>query len=56
MKQQLTGKVVSDKMVKTIVVSVERLKSHPKYKSAIKQTNITRFTMKANNARLGIRL
>jgi small subunit ribosomal protein S17 len=31
MKHQLTGKVVSDKMEKTVVVLVERLKEHPKY-------------------------
>jgi len=31
MKQQLTGKVVSDKMNKTVVVEVSRLKEHPKY-------------------------
>jgi ribosomal protein S17 len=26
-----TGRVVSDKMVKTVVVSVERLRRHPMY-------------------------
>jgi small subunit ribosomal protein S17 len=31
MKHQLTGKVVSDKMEKTIVVVVDRMKEHPKY-------------------------
>lgn len=31
MKHQLTGKVVSDKMAKTVVVSVRSLKEHPKY-------------------------
>lgn len=31
MKHQLIGKVVSDKMAKTVVVLVERLKEHPKY-------------------------
>lgn len=31
MKQQLTGTVVSDKMNKTVVVEVSRLKQHPKY-------------------------
>ena len=31
-KKQLTGKVVSDKMQKTVVVEVERIKEHPKYK------------------------
>lgn len=31
MKNQLIGKVVSDKMDKTVVVLVERLKEHAKY-------------------------
>jgi len=31
-KKQLTGTVMSNKMQKTVVVSVERLKEHPKYK------------------------
>ena len=36
MKHQLTGKVVSDKMAKTVVVLVERLKEHPKYHKRFK--------------------
>lgn len=35
------GKVVSDKMEKTVVVTVERLVQHPLYKKSVKQT--TRF-------------
>lgn len=31
-KRQLTGIVISDKMQKTIVVEIERIKEHPKYK------------------------
>lgn len=31
-KTRLTGIVVADKMDKTVVVLVERLKTHPKYK------------------------
>ena len=30
-KKRLTGKIVSDKMQKTVIVEVERLKQHPKY-------------------------
>jgi small subunit ribosomal protein S17 len=30
-KQQLIGKVVSDKMMKTVVVKVDSRKRHPKY-------------------------
>jgi len=31
-KKKLQGKIVSDKMDKTVVVEVERFKQHPKYK------------------------
>ncbi|MEK7659477.1 MAG: 30S ribosomal protein S17 [Patescibacteria group bacterium] len=37
-KRKLKGLVVSDKMEKTIVVSVIRLKKHPKYKKYFKVT------------------
>lgn len=32
MKKQLKGKIISDKMAKTVVVRVERIKEHPKYR------------------------
>ncbi len=35
-KRQLKGIVVSDKMKKTVVVKVERIKEHPKYKRRFK--------------------
>ena len=35
-KKQLIGKVVSNKMQKTVVVLVERIKEHPKYKRRFK--------------------
>jgi len=31
-KRQLKGKIISKKMQKTVVVRVERIKEHPKYK------------------------
>ena len=37
-KRILTGKIVSNKMHKTIVVVVTSLKAHPKYKKRIKST------------------
>lgn len=37
--RQLKGIVVSDKMQKTVVVSITRLKKHPKYKKYYKVTN-----------------
>lgn len=35
-KHQLTGKVISNKMQKTVVVLVERIKEHQKYKRRYK--------------------
>ena len=35
-KKRLTGKIVSTKMQKTLVVEVERIKQHPKYKRRLK--------------------
>lgn len=35
-KRKLQGIVVSDKMEKTVVVNVERIKEHPKYKRRFK--------------------
>jgi len=35
-KKQLTGEIVSNKMQKTVVVKVVRLKEHPKYKKRIR--------------------
>ena len=35
-KKRLTGKVVSNKMQKTVVVEVERIKEHQKYKRRFK--------------------
>lgn len=38
MRPVRTGRVVSDKMDKTIVVTVERLVRHPLYKKSMKET------------------
>jgi len=35
-KKRITGTIVSDKMQKTVVVSVERMKEHPRYKKRYK--------------------
>ena len=35
-KKKLTGNIISNKMQKTVVVRVERLKEHPKYKRRFK--------------------
>ncbi|HEY9765930.1 MAG TPA: 30S ribosomal protein S17 [Chroococcales cyanobacterium] len=38
-KKELIGRVVSDKMEKTIVVAVETKYPHPKYGKIVKKTN-----------------
>ena len=47
------GRVVSDKMDKTIVVSVERLTRHPLYKRVIRLTTKFKAHDEANEAHIG---
>ena len=48
-----TGRVVSDKMDKTIVVSVERLTRHPLYKRVIRLTTKFKAHDETNDAHVG---
>ncbi len=52
-RQQRTGRVVSDKMQKTIVVTVETLKRHPLYKRTYKSTTKFKAHDEHNDARMG---
>lgn len=52
-RQQKVGRVVSDKMQKTIVVAVESLKRHPIYKRTYKQTTKFKAHDEHNSARIG---
>jgi len=47
------GRVVSDRMDKTIVVSVERLARHPLYKRVIRLSTKFKAHDEANEARIG---
>lgn len=47
------GRVVSDRMDKTIVVSVERLARHPLYKRVVRLTTKFKAHDEANDARVG---
>jgi small subunit ribosomal protein S17 len=47
------GRVVSDKMDKTIVVSIERLARHPLYKRVIRLTSKFKAHDELNEARVG---
>jgi small subunit ribosomal protein S17 len=52
-RKQKVGRVVSDKMDKTIVVSVERLSRHPLYKRVIRLTTKFKAHDENNEARIG---
>ncbi len=48
-----TGRVVSDKMDKTVVVSVERLRRHPIYKRVVRLSTKFKAHDQDNTARVG---
>ena len=52
-RKEKVGRVVSDKMDKTIVVSVERLSRHPLYKRVILLTTKFKAHDEQNEARIG---
>jgi small subunit ribosomal protein S17 len=51
--KELVGRVVSDKMDKTIVVSVERLSRHPLYKRVVRLTSKFKAHDETNQAHVG---
>jgi small subunit ribosomal protein S17 len=51
--KELVGRVVSDKMDKTIVVSVERLQRHPLYKRVVRLSNKFKAHDETNDAHIG---
>jgi len=52
-KREITGKVVSDKMEKTIVVAVETRHPHSRYGKIVKKTNRFKAHDEENAAREG---
>src|SRR5687767_10368281 len=52
-RKEKVGRVVSDKMDKTIVVSVERLARHPLYKRVIRLSTKFKAHDEENEARIG---
>jgi small subunit ribosomal protein S17 len=52
-RKTLVGKVVSDKMDKTIVVAIETTKSHPLYKKLTKSTKKYKAHDELNEAKIG---
>ena len=47
------GRVISDKMDKTVVVSVERLRRHPVYKRVVRLSSKFKAHDEENSARVG---
>ena len=52
-RRSKTGRVVSDKMDKTVVVSVERLRRHPIYKRVVRLSSKFKAHDDENTARVG---
>ncbi len=52
-RKRLVGRVTSDKMQKTVVVSVETLKRHPLYNKVIRRTTKYLAHNPADQAKLG---
>ena len=52
-RKSKVGRVVSDKMDKTVVVSVERLRRHPVYKRIVRQSTKFKAHDAENAARTG---
>ena len=52
-RRSKTGRVVSDKMDKTVVVSVERLQRHPIYKRVVRLSSKFKAHDEDNSAHVG---
>lgn len=52
-KKVLKGKVVSDKMDKTIVVAVENKRLHPRYKKLVLKTRRFKAHDESNQCKIG---
>jgi len=56
LRKEFSGVVLSDKMDKTVVVSVERIVMHPKYKKHIKRRTHLKAHDERNECRVGDRV
>ncbi|MCC6614487.1 MAG: 30S ribosomal protein S17 [Anaerolineae bacterium] len=52
-RRRLVGRVVSDKMQKTVVVSIERRRMHPIYKKVVKTTKKVMAHDESNEVKIG---
>ena len=56
LKKERSGTVVSDRMEKTIVVSIERTVMHPKYKKYLKRRTRVKAHDESNQCQVGDRV
>ena len=56
MRKTRTGTVISDKMDKTVIVRVQTLKEHPKYKKHIQQATRFKAHDEQNQCKVGDRV
>jgi len=56
LKRERSGVVVSDKMAKTVVVSIERTVMHPRYKKILRRRSRVKAHDEANTAGVGDRV
>jgi len=56
LRKERSGVVVSDRMQKTIIVSVERTVMHPKYKKYLKRRTKVKAHDESNQCRVGDRV
>ncbi len=52
-RRRLVGRVISDKMDKTVVVAIERRKTHPIYKKVVKLTKKVMAHDESNSVQVG---
>ena len=56
LQKERSGVVVSDKMAKTIVVSIERTVMHPRYKKILRRRSKVKAHDETNQCRVGDRV
>ena len=56
LQKERSGVVVSDKMAKTVVVSIERTVMHPRYKKILRRRSRVKAHDETNQCRIGDRV
>ena len=52
-RKEYIGRVVSDKMMKTVVIAIDRIVKHPRYKKYLKRTHHLKAHDETNTCRVG---